>query len=143
MDLSGKKLHLDKDLLVLGNQEYSPDKCVFVPARINTLLLANGRSRGEQPIGVYLHKDKRSKPFRASVNDNFGGRVRSSYFDTAEEVHAWWQKEKANMIREAIDLWKVDPVNKNSYKDYVADAILSRVDLLDRQRIEGVETKYL
>jgi hypothetical protein len=143
LDLSGKKLNLDKDLLVQGNQEYSPDKCVFVPARINTLLLTNGRSRGEQPIGVYLHTDKKSKPFRASVNDNFDGRIRSSYFDTAQEAHAWWQKEKANIIREAIDLWKVDPVHKNSYKDDVVDAILSRASLLDHHRAEGIETKYL
>ena len=30
--------HLDKDILVKGNKEYAPNKCCFVPSRINSLL---------------------------------------------------------------------------------------------------------
>ena len=143
LDLAVKKLNLDKDLLILGNKEYSPEKCAFVPGRINTLLLTNGRSRGEQPIGVYYHTDMKSRPYRASINDNFDQRIRSSYYNTAEEAHTWWQEKKADVIREAVELWKVDPIHRNSYREDVAQAILLRADMIDRHRTERVETKYL
>lgn len=58
--------HLDKDLLFSGNKIYSPDTCLFVPAKINTLLTDCGRSRGKLPIGVSKHR----KRYRAQCNAN-------------------------------------------------------------------------
>lgn len=143
LDLTGAKLNLDKDILLKGNQVYCPDACAFIPARINTLIVLNDRSRGEQPIGVFLHKERNERPFRASVNGNKDDRIRSTYYDTAEEAHAWWQEMKAKVIREAVDLWKIDPVHNNSFRQDVADALIARADFLDRHRAEGIETKYL
>lgn len=49
-DHEGKAL--DKDILVRGNREYAPDKCVFVDANVNGFILERQNDRGEWPIGV-------------------------------------------------------------------------------------------
>lgn len=59
-------MELDKDILVKGNKIYSPDTCVFVPQRINTLIVGANRIRGEFPIGVYY--DKQKKRYIASLS---------------------------------------------------------------------------
>lgn len=35
-----KRLHVDKDILVMGNRIYAPDKCLLVPQRINMLFMS-------------------------------------------------------------------------------------------------------
>jgi len=47
---------LDKDIIVKGNQTYSPDFCSFVPTAVNLLLLDSGAARGDFPVGVAFHK---------------------------------------------------------------------------------------
>lgn len=44
--------HLDKDLLVKGNQEYAPDKCVFLPPALNWAIQRVKSTRTNLPIGV-------------------------------------------------------------------------------------------
>ena len=56
-----EKMELDKDILCKGNKIYSPQNCCFVPKRINALFTKRDKNRGIYPIGVYLHKDVRSK----------------------------------------------------------------------------------
>ena len=47
---------LDKDLLVKGNKEYHPDKCVFIPSAINSALKTRKKFRDDLPIGVAENK---------------------------------------------------------------------------------------
>lgn len=47
-----QNMQLDKDILFKGNKKYNSQNCLFVPARINTLLLSCNSSRGDLPIGV-------------------------------------------------------------------------------------------
>ena len=51
---------LDKDILIKGNKIYSPNTCLIVPERINTLFIKCDNSRGEYPIGVVENQDKKS-----------------------------------------------------------------------------------
>ena len=54
--------HLDKDLTILGNKEYSPSTCVFVPRWLNNILLDSKASRGVYPVGVtYLDGKYRAR----------------------------------------------------------------------------------
>ena len=53
-DWQGRQL--DKDILVLGNKEYSPDTCIFVSGAINNLLTDSAAARGDLPLGVHLDK---------------------------------------------------------------------------------------
>ena len=51
-----KGMDLDKDILVKGNQVYSPDTCCFIPAAINSLF-ASGKKKKHNlhlPEGVIL-----------------------------------------------------------------------------------------
>ena len=43
---------LDKDLKIKGNKVYSPETCLFVPHRINSLIINCHKVRGDCPIGV-------------------------------------------------------------------------------------------
>ena len=56
-EIEGQRMHLDKDILIKGNKIYSPETCIFVPQRINTLFNRQGNHRGSYPIGVYFHKN--------------------------------------------------------------------------------------
>ena len=51
-------MHLDKDLLVVGNKCYSPEYCMFLHSKINTFILDSKAARGDQPLGVNLNKNK-------------------------------------------------------------------------------------
>ena len=55
-EIDGEKMRLDKDILIKGNKVYSPDTCMIVPERINSLFVKCDKSRGEYPIGVNHHK---------------------------------------------------------------------------------------
>lgn len=49
---------LDKDLIKLGNKEYGPNTCAFVPQEINVLVSSTSKvSRGQYPVGTYFHKN--------------------------------------------------------------------------------------
>lgn len=55
-EIKNEPMCLDKDILFKGNKIYSPQKCIFVPQRINKLFTKSNAIRGEYPIGVRYHK---------------------------------------------------------------------------------------
>lgn len=55
--------HLDKDILMAGNKVYSPETCVLIPERLNTVIV---RSAIEDKVGVYK---TRNGKYRANPND--------------------------------------------------------------------------
>ena len=103
-DESDKNWHLDKDLLVKGNKLYSEDTCVFVPQRINTLLIKSNASRGEYPIGVYWCKN--GKKFRSKCNNGSGKQKPLGYFNTHQEAFQAYKVFKEALIREVAEDYK-------------------------------------
>lgn len=63
-----ERSELDKDILIKGNKLYSPETCIFVPQRINSLFTKVDKRRGKCFIGV----TKRNKKYvtRYQTEDN-------------------------------------------------------------------------
>lgn len=91
---NGKFWQLDKDLKIQGNKVYSPDTCIFVPNRVNSLLISCDSSRGSTPLGVSLFRRTGQFQVRCSgVPKHLG------YFNCEFEAHRTWQKSKVKVIR--------------------------------------------
>ena len=86
---------LDKDLLLKGNKHYSPNTCVFIPHRINTLLINEKASRGSLPIGVSPYKNKYQVKIALGKKTKHIG-----YFSTTEEAFLAYKKTKEKYIKE-------------------------------------------
>ena len=104
--IEDERMELDKDILVKGNKVYAPEKCVFVPQRINGLLNRRGRDRGEYPIGVHL--GKRDKRFLARCHDINGNLIRLGRFDTPEEAFRCYKAFKEQVIRSVAELYSIN-----------------------------------
>lgn len=109
IDEKGNCWHLDKDLLTKGNKHYSEDTCVFIPARINTLLTKCNTKRGELPIGVSRHK--RDNKFRTQCSDGKGKNKRLGQFSTPEEAFLVYKTYKEQLIKEVANEYcaQLDP----------------------------------
>lgn len=103
---------LDKDILVKGNREYSPDKCCFVPRAINVLFTKRERLRGDLPIGVSRTNGIKN-PYRAYISDN-SKQKRIGVYETPEQAFDAYKKEKECLIKEIANKYK-DKLNENVY----------------------------
>lgn len=87
---------IDKDLLTLGNTEYGPDTCVFIPKWLNVISNENKSVRGEFPIGVYYHKQVQR--YRAQINLGTGSQKYLGDFSSPTEAHNAWLRAKVDYI---------------------------------------------
>lgn len=100
-ELPGEIMSLDKDILCKGNKIYSPDTCVFVPTRINSLFTKCDKCRGDLPIGVsyknkkyraYCHVDKKMKHLGC--------------YNTPEEAFQVYKNFKEQYIKEVAEQYR-------------------------------------
>lgn len=101
-DYSDYGYQLDKDLLTPGNKIYAPDRCVFVPRQLNTLLTDSGAIRGQYPQGVSFHK--RCNKFTASININSKNKG-LGYFDTEIEAYNAYKEAKERHVKNTALKW--------------------------------------
>ena len=96
-DLEGYQL--DKDILFRDNKVYSPDTCVFLPRRLNSILLRRQGDRGSTLIGVSKHKSNGRYNAHLKVS---GKLVHLGAFGTElEAFHAYKEAKEANIARMA------------------------------------------
>lgn len=115
-DWEGKQL--DKDLLSPGNKIYGPDTCVFISAKLNTLLNDCGSSKGDYPTGVSLFK--RDGRFKATISID-SGLVHLGLFSSPEQAEkAYLNAKYGEIIRHAM--MPDTPIN-------VRNALLDRAKL--------------
>lgn len=113
-DKNGKSWCLDKDILVKRNKIYSEDTCVFVPHRINSLLIKRDASRGEWPVGVYWNE--RDKKFRSQCSDGMGLRKQIGSYDTPQEAFTAYKEFKEALIKQVAEEYK----HQLDYRVYAA-----------------------
>lgn len=94
------RMELDKDILKKGNKIYSPETCVFVPQRINTLFTKRNNNRGKYPIGVTY--SKKGKKFAPQVQ----GYKWLGYYNTVEEAFEVYKVNKEKLIKKIADEFK-------------------------------------
>jgi len=104
VDDKGRGWQLDKDITCKEYKIYSEDTCVFVPSRINTLLIKREASRGEWPIGVCWHK--RDKMFQSKCNNGTGKSIFLGSFKTAQEAFQAYKTFKEALIKEVANEYK-------------------------------------
>lgn len=111
-----KGFDLDKDLLVKGNKEYHPDKCVFIPKEINSLLRTRKNSRGDLPIGVTKNK---VGSYIAQMSDGLGMMYLGS-FKTPQEAFQAYKAAKENHIKLLAEKYRdqIDPRAYHALMDY-------------------------
>jgi hypothetical protein len=130
--------HLDKDILVVGNKEYSPETCAFVPHYINTCLLLNNAIRADLPIGV-RKASKYKELYRADTKGEGKSKVYLGTFTSAMGAHKAWQWRKSC----DIESWVSKYAKEDCFRTDVADALMQRVWQLRLDNANGVETKSL
>lgn len=117
-DENGKIWQLDKDILIKGNKLYSEDTCVFVPQRVNYLLIKSNSTRGEHPIGVSKHS--KCERFTACCNSD-GKLTYIGSFRTPEEAFMAYKEFKESSILSVAENYK-DKIDRRVY-----DALLKYV----------------
>ena len=104
-EIKGQRMELDKDILYKGNKIYSSSNCIFVPQRINSLLINCKSTRGDLPIGVTYHNNKFY--VRCSILDgNKRKRVSLGYYNTIEEAFQTYKNFKEKYIKEVAEEYK-------------------------------------
>jgi len=121
-EVEGERMQLDKDILIKGNKVYSPDACVFVPQRINTLFVKTNSKRGDLPIGVSKERNK----YLARCQNGRDGLKRIGLYKTKQEAFHAYKEYKEHMIKDIAKEYK-EKIPRILY-----DALMSyRVDIND------------
>lgn len=89
---------LDKDILYLRNNVYSPETCVFVGQAVNKFITEAGILRGEYPVGASLCKG--NGKFSSQVRNPFSAKSEHlGYFNTPQEAHNAWLTRKLELAK--------------------------------------------
>lgn len=91
---------LDKDAIDPGNKIYCPDKCVFLPKEVNSLLITN--KAGEFGVGVYQSSTNR---FSAKLSAG-QKKIHLGTFQTVAEAAEAYRTAKKKLVADAAEAWK-------------------------------------
>lgn len=104
---------LDKDLMDIGNKQYGPSACSFVPHAINSLF--NRGPVGKYPQGVTR---KGPKSFSARLN-TARGRLSLGFFTSPEQASKVYIKAKKEYIKEVANKFK-DQLHPRVYANLIS-----------------------
>lgn len=108
-EIDGERMCLDKDILHRNNKIYSPENCIFVSERINTLFIKCDKMRGEYPIGVSYYKQNNRFVAQCSVYDfkeNKIKKIHLGYYNTPEEAFNAYKQFKEQYIKQVAEYYK-------------------------------------
>lgn len=102
-ELGDEEVELDKDILVKGNKIYSPETCIFVPKRINSLFVKSNDDNNKS-LGI-VWKDKINK-YEVRCNIGKHGRKYLGVHSTKEEAFSVYKKFKENYVKQIAEEYK-------------------------------------
>lgn len=118
--------HLDKDLLVLGNKEYSPERCLLVSAGVNSFMTEVKSNIGDYPTGVCLKKA--TGKYTTYVNNPLTGmKLQIGTYSTPEEARLNYLRVKLEIARE-LSYQQENPV--------IAEALIRRYECMYESFLE-------
>lgn len=95
---------IDKDLMIIGNREYSPKACSFVPSQINSLLNDCAGRRGLLKQGVTFEKRRNSYVARISIK---GRPMKIGRFPSENLAYSAYIEAKIRYVREMAEEYKL------------------------------------
>jgi len=105
------KFQLDKDLLIRGNREYSPDACCFLPQELNVVINVNYNTGNGLPVGVNVKGDIY---YEAALSYK-GSRKLLGQFNTIQEASDVYVEAKEAYVKELAHKWK-DKIEPRAYE---------------------------
>jgi len=87
-------MHLDKDLLVFGSTIYSPETCLFIPSKINSLLTDVKTTTSKYPKGVSKHA---SGKYVAQISE-YGKRRHIGLFNLVDDAKSAYNNARFNYL---------------------------------------------
>jgi hypothetical protein len=131
-DWEGKDL--DKDILIPGNKDYSPDACLAVKHQINNLKLIDPRKYLDDhpyPQGVARRRNKGPDKYAARIG-RYGKQEHLATFSTVEAASSAYCKAKSEYLRELAE--KQEPILKEALLRWADIYELEIVYLRDNKR---------
>lgn len=108
-----RKLNLDKDIIIHDNKVYSPNNCLLVPDRINSLFEKSKAIRGDLPIGVSRYWYDNSKYLAILKIGNRKSKTIGIYNTPTDAFNAY-KKEKEKFIKIIANDYK-NEIPKKTY----------------------------
>ena len=107
-EIEGERMCLDKDILIKSNKIYSPETCLIVPQRINTLFIKSDAIRGKYPLGVYWNKENNKFRAQCSVlnKENNKEQIYLGLYSSVEETFLVYKNFKEKYIKQIADEYK-------------------------------------
>lgn len=113
-EIEGERMELDKDILVKHNKIYSPETCVFVTEKINTLFTKRQNDRGESAIGTFRLENEKYRVYCNLINPKTG-ESKQEYLricETQEKAFEVYKYYKEKNIKQIADYYKEQiPIN--------------------------------
>lgn len=116
-------LELDKDIIIPGNKEYSPEACAFIPEWLNKFFSRPARDRDGLPTGVSLIRAAPINKYLAYMNAD-GEQYHLGRYPTPEEAKRAYDAEKTRQAYMRIGRYSLT----QSRDDRVIKALLARAE---------------
>lgn len=112
-ELEGEAVDLDKDILSKGTKIYSPQTCIFVPRKINSLFRSKPKNDG-LPKGIY----KDYKKYRVKIKINGKSKELGGY-NTLQEAQKVYLEAKQKLFIDLVEQYK------NEIPDYIYNILIN------------------
>lgn len=104
-EVDNERMELDKDIVIKNNKIYSPNTCIIVPHRINSLFVKSNSKRGALPIGVTKYKEKYVSQIQMS-NQGSHKCLYLGVFNTPHEAFLMYKINKELLIQGVANEYK-------------------------------------